>query len=165
VRDQISDLPCFDRHVRRLIELIPKDGTVFDLQAMFSMLTTDTISDFMFGQSMDLLGNAPEDSYRFGQYFDASMQKISYIARLGWLGLLRSDPELDKYSAFMKKFVARFVKDVRENAEKTMQRSDQRKYVFLDELLKSGEPDDVIRDHRKYLPSEIVCTQFMNKLA
>jgi len=118
------------------------------------MLTTDIISDFMLGQSTDLQGSAPEDSYRFGQYFDASMQKIAYRARLGWLSLLRSDPELDEYSAFMKEFVTRFVKDVRENAEKTTQRLDQRKYVFLDELLKSGESDDVICDHRKYFSSK-----------
>ncbi|KAI0393224.1 cytochrome P450 [Xylariaceae sp. FL0594] len=147
VRDQISDLQCFDRHVRRLVELIPKDGTTFDLQAMFSMLTTDIISDFMFGQSTDLQANAPEESHRFGRYFDASMQKIAYRARLGWITVLRSDPELDKYSSFMKEFVARFVKNVRQNAKTAERSPNERKYVFLDELLKSGESDEVIRDH------------------
>ncbi|KAI1812703.1 cytochrome P450 [Poronia punctata] len=147
VRDQISDLECFDRHVRRLIQLIPKDGSQIDLQVMFSRLTTDIISDFMFGQTTDLQGSAPEESYRFGQYFDASMHKVAYRARLGWLTLLRSDPELNEYSSFMKKFVTRFVKEVRENVEKASHQADEKKYVFLYELLKSGEPDDVICDH------------------
>ncbi|KAI3320559.1 cytochrome P450 [Xylariaceae sp. AK1471] len=147
VRDQISDLACFDRHVGRFIERIPKDGSAFDLQDMFLKLTTDSISDFMFGQSTDLQGSAPDDSYKFGQYFDASMQKIALRARLGWLTLLRSDPELNEYSTFMRAFVTRFVKDVRDNAESNTHRLATKKYVFLDELLKSGEPDDVICDH------------------
>ncbi|KAI1174229.1 cytochrome P450 [Nemania sp. FL0916] len=147
VRDQISDLACVDRHVKRLLSRIPADGTTFDLQAMFSMMTTDSISDFMFGQSTDLLGDAPPDSHTFGAYFDASMQKIAWRARLGWLTLLRADPELDKYAAFMRSFVRRFVKDTRDNADTNTHRGDSKKYVFLHELLKSGESDDAIGDH------------------
>ncbi|KAI1120702.1 cytochrome P450 52E2 [Nemania abortiva] len=148
VRDQISDLACVDRHVGRLIARIPTDGTVVDLQAMFSMMTTDSISDFMFGQTTDLLGAAPQDSHTFGTYFDASMHKIAYRARLGWLTLLQPDRDLNKYAGFMRAFVGRFVKDVRaKRADKNTQRDDAEKYVFLDELLKSGESDEVIGDH------------------
>ncbi|KAI0466102.1 cytochrome P450 52E2 [Xylaria cf. heliscus] len=145
VRDQISDLACVDRHVRKLIARIPADGTVFDLQALFSMLTTDTISDFMFGQSTDLLGNAPEDSHRFGSYFDQAMIKIAWRARMGWLTMLRRDPELDTYATFLRGFVAKFVTDLR-NRERGKDREGG-KYVFLDELLKSGESDEGICDH------------------
>ncbi|KAI1262403.1 cytochrome P450 [Xylariaceae sp. FL1019] len=147
VRDQISDVECFDRHISKLIARIPKDGSAFDLQAMFSMMTTDSISDFMFGQSTDLQGSAPEESFKFGNYFDASMHKIAVRARLGWITMLRSDPELDEYSSFMKSFVAKFVREVRMNTATNSHRENAKKYVFLDELLKSGEPDDVIRDH------------------
>ncbi|KAI1151483.1 cytochrome P450 52E2 [Nemania diffusa] len=148
VRDQISDLACVDRHIRKLLARIPTDGTVFNLQAMFSMMTTDSISDFMFGQSTDLLGDAPPDSYTFGTYFDAAMHKIAFRARLGWLTVLRPDPELNKYAAFMRAFVGRFVREVREGyGGKDALRGEAEKYVFLDELLKSGESDEVICDH------------------
>ncbi|KAI1108179.1 cytochrome P450 52E2 [Nemania sp. NC0429] len=151
VRDQISDLECMDRHIKKFIALLPVDGTTFDLQAMFSMLTTDTISDFMFGQSTDLLGDAPDESYRFGAYFDAAMAKIARRARLGWLTLLWRDPELDEYSEFMRAFVGRFVSDVRSARDlgdtNNTSRADAKKYVFLDELLKSGESNEVICDH------------------
>ncbi|KAI1733919.1 cytochrome P450 52E2 [Xylaria scruposa] len=145
VRDQISDLACVDRHVRKLIARIPADGTVFDLQALFSMLTTDTISDFMFGQSTDLLGNAPEDSHRFGSYFDQAMLKIAWRARLGWLTMLRRDPELDTYATFLRTFVTKYVTDLR--AREGNKDWEAGKYVFLNELLKSGESDKVICDH------------------
>ncbi|KAI0444017.1 cytochrome P450 52E2 [Xylaria telfairii] len=145
VRDQISDLACVDRHVRKFIARIPTDGSVFDLQALFSMLTTDTISDFMFGQSTDLLGDAPQDSHTFGSYFDQAMLKIAWRARMGWLTMLRRDPELDTYVKFLRDFVTKFVTDLRpREGEKEGEGS---KYVFLDQLLKSGESDEVICDH------------------
>ncbi|KAI0454215.1 cytochrome P450 52E2 [Xylaria acuta] len=148
VRDQISDLACVDRHVRKLIARIPAaDGAVFDLQALFSMLTTDTISDFMFGQSTDLLGDAPEASHRFGSYFDQAMLKIAWRARMGWLTMLRRDPELDTYATFLRRFVTKYVTDLRTREGKKDWGKEGGKYVFLDELLKSGESDEVICDH------------------
>lgn len=127
------------------------------------MMTTDSISDFMLGQSTDLLGSAPQESYKFGKYFDESMQKIAWRARLGWLTLLRSDPELDEYSSFMRAFVKRFVSDVKAkmdgdgngNGEKE-EKNAHRKYVFLDELLKSGESEEVISDHREFSGSHFL---------
>ncbi|KAI2622274.1 cytochrome P450 52E2 [Xylaria nigripes] len=146
VRDQISDLACLDRHIKKLVARIPKDDTPFDLQNMFSMMTTDSISDFMLGQTTDLQGSAPPDSYKFGRYFDASMHKIALRARFSWLSMLPADSELTEYSTFMKEFVKRFVKDVRNRVGEKADREES-KYVFLDELLKSGESDEVICDH------------------
>ncbi|KAI1434007.1 cytochrome P450 52E2 [Xylaria sp. CBS 124048] len=147
VRDQISDLACVDGHVRKLVARIPRDGRPFDLQALFSMMTTDSISDFMLGQSTDLLGSAPEESHRFGRCFDESMQKIAMRVRLGWMAELRRDAELEEYSRFMRGFVRRFVEEVRRRVEGQEARGDERGYVFLDELLRSGEEDEVICDH------------------
>ncbi|KAI0880186.1 cytochrome P450 [Annulohypoxylon maeteangense] len=151
VRDQVADLRCLDRHIAKLIIHIPRDGRPFDLQAMFSMLTTDTISDFMFGNSTDLLGRAPEDGLRFGRCFDVSMQKIANRARLGWLMLLRSDRELDECTSFMNAYVENYIAEVRRerDEEKGMgeDRQGGKRYVFLNELLQTGESDEVIRDH------------------
>ncbi|KAI0008757.1 cytochrome P450 [Xylariaceae sp. FL0662B] len=147
VRDQISDLRCFDRHVAKLIAHIPSDGRPFDLQAMFSLLTTDTISDFMFGQSTDILGNAPGDGLQFGRYFDMSMQKIANRSRLGWLTMLLPDRELDECTTFMHAFVARYIDEVKTQNLQQALGDDSRRYSFLGELLKTGEPDEVIRDH------------------
>lgn len=148
VRDQVADLRCFDRHVGKLIARIPRDGRRFDLQAMFSMLTTDTISDFMFGHSTDLLGSAPEDGLRFGRCFDVSMQKIANRTRLGWLSILRGDRELDECAAFMNAYVEKYIAEVKsEQGEKAGEEGDGKRYMFLNELLRTGEPEEVIRDH------------------
>ncbi|KAF3006277.1 hypothetical protein E8E14_007813 [Neopestalotiopsis sp. 37M] len=146
VRDQISDLACFDKHITKLIDKIPRDGSKFDIQALFGMLTIDSISDFMFGQTTDVLGNASERDIRFGLWFDAALAKIGFRARLGWLTEILPEPELKKYADFIHSYVEDFIAKKKQiNAEKGSDEQEQRKYVFLDELWKSGEPEEVVR--------------------
>lgn len=144
-RDQISDLEVFDRHITKLMSKIPKDGSPVDLQDLFSMLTIDSISDFMFGQSTDVLGTADPRNIKFGAYFDTSVNKISRRARLSWLTQILPDRELNECTSFQKQYVQDFINQVKEQIEKGALKSDK-KYVFLHELIKSGEPDQVIRD-------------------
>ncbi|KAK7908744.1 hypothetical protein PG985_016047 [Apiospora marii] len=155
VRDQLADLGRFDLHARKLLAKLPSSSregdtekVVVDLQDLFSMLMVDTTSDFMFGQSTDLLGAADADSRTFVKYFDASMHKIAWRARLGWLTQLRPDRELDEYVRFMRAYIARFVAKVKEQraASDTKPEESTDRYVFLDQLIDTGEPDDVIRD-------------------
>ncbi|KAK7949574.1 hypothetical protein PG988_016213 [Apiospora saccharicola] len=157
VRNQLADLERFDLHARKLLAKLPQDQdgsneeAKVDLQDLFSMLMVDTTSDFMFGQSTDLLGAADADSQTFVRYFDASMHKIAWRARLGWLTQLRPDRELDEYVRFMRAYIARFVAKVQEQRKTTTstdksETSAADRYVFLDQLIDTGEPDDVIRD-------------------
>ncbi|KAI2601995.1 cytochrome P450 52E1 [Hypoxylon sp. NC1633] len=147
VRDQVADLRCLDRHISKLISRIPHDGSRFDLQRMFSMLTTDTISDFMFGRSTEILGDQPDDSLRFGRCFDVSIQKIANRARLGWLTLLLGDRELDECTTFMNAYVERYIAEVRMQQGEEMKGAEGKRHMFLNDLLRTGEPDEVIRDH------------------
>lgn len=146
VRDQISDLACFNKHTTKLIQRIPKDGRCFDLQALFSMLTIDTISDFMFGQTTDILGSAPERDVKFMTWFEACLVKVATRGRLGFVSLILPDPELNKYAAFTKSYVDDFVGQRRQTNASGEKGREAQKYVFLDELLKTGEPDEVIRN-------------------
>ncbi|KAI4599989.1 hypothetical protein KJ359_001090 [Pestalotiopsis sp. 9143b] len=145
VRDQISDLACFDKHITKLIAQIPRDGSRFDIQNLFSMLTIDSISDFMFGQTTDVLGKALERDIQFGQWFDAALMKIGFRARLGWLTMLFPEPELKKYARFVHSYVDDLLEAKKEQLKTGKGQEQQRKYVFLDELLHQGEPDEVIR--------------------
>lgn len=145
VRDQISDIRCFDRHIAKMVGRVPRDGRPFDLQALFAMLTIDTISDFMFGQSTDILGTAPAKALEFGACFDRSTYQVAKRARLGWLTQRLPDRGLKADTDFLKKYVVEYVEDVKRLNEKGLS-TESRKYVFLNELLQSGEPDEVIRD-------------------
>lgn len=146
VRDQISDLACFDTHISKLIDRIPKDGSRFDLQALFAMLTMDSISDFMFGQTTDILGTAPSRAVTFGSWFDASLVKIARRSRLGWITRVLPDRDLNKYVAFNNSYVDEIIAHRKQVKQARGQAEPAEKYVFLDELLKTGEPDEVIRN-------------------
>ncbi|KAH8682000.1 cytochrome P450 [Xylariales sp. PMI_506] len=146
VRDQISDLKCFDHHISKLINRIPKDGSRFDIQDLFAMYTVDSISDFMLGKTTDLLESSPPRSVKFGKWFDAALVKIAWRSRLGWMTMILPDQELNEYSKFLRSYVDDFVEEKRLQNEKDLKSSDSHKYVFLDELLKSGEPSEVVRN-------------------
>lgn len=166
VRDMVADLRCLDRHVAKLVATIPRDGAPFDMQLLLSMFTIDAISDFMFGHTTDILGVAPADGLRFGTSFDLCTQRLADRSKLGRLAFLVRDRELDEAIAYMSAFVDKYVAEVKhdlqllqqqqqqqqqekgekeEEAKKTS--ADSKRYMFLHELLQSGEPDAVIRDH------------------
>ncbi|KAF2113244.1 cytochrome P450 monooxygenase [Lophiotrema nucula] len=46
-----------EKHVERLMELLPRDGETVDLMPLFKRLSLDTASEFIFGESMDALLN------------------------------------------------------------------------------------------------------------
>lgn len=56
-RAQIAGLhlDAFGVHVQRLIDLIPKDGSTFDLQPLFARLALDSSTEFLFGESVQAL--------------------------------------------------------------------------------------------------------------
>ncbi|KAL8752621.1 MAG: hypothetical protein Q9184_005671 [Pyrenodesmia sp. 2 TL-2023] len=56
-RTQIADLhlSTFDRHVRRLVGLIPVDGSTIDIQPLFARLALDSSTEFLFGESVGCL--------------------------------------------------------------------------------------------------------------
>ena len=58
VKTQIGDLTSFDVHVSRLLAIVPKDGTTVDLQPLFQRLVLDSMTEFLFGKSVESL--APE---------------------------------------------------------------------------------------------------------
>ena len=107
----------------------------------------------MFGQSTDTLGAAETpDALHFGRCFDRSIFKLARRTRIGWLTQLLPDRELNADTDFLRRYAARYVEGAKRRQQKQQEGPDKvaeeggRKYVFLDELLRSGEPDEVVRD-------------------
>ena len=103
----------------------------------------------MFGQSTDTLGAAETpDALHFGRCFDRSVFKLARRARLGWLTQLLPDRELNADTDFLRRYAARYVEGAKRRQQQAEKAAEEggRKYVFLDELLRSGEPDEVVRD-------------------
>ena len=67
-RDRVGDLDVIEKHVQKLMRLLgPGDGRVVRFDRLLSRFTLDASTDFLFGRSVDTLGN--EDNM-FGDAFD-----------------------------------------------------------------------------------------------
>ena len=141
VRSQVGDLATFEIHVAQLIEAIPKDGSTVNLQDLFFMLTMDSATEFLFGESTNCL--APEsnqDNTEFAEAFNRSQEAIAESFRTGKIGKWLRGSMTKNDEKFCKYFVDKFVRKGLEHRktldlEKTDAKADDR-YVFLYELVK-----------------------------
>jgi len=79
-RSQVGDLDTFEIHISNLISKIPRDGSTVDLQTLFFMLTMDSATDFLFGQSTDVLGGS--GTSRAGERFADAFSYVTFKAGL-----------------------------------------------------------------------------------
>ena len=72
VRSQVGDVELLERHLRKLLRKIPRDGSLVDLQPLFFKLTLDTSTHFLFGESTGCLDPTGENerSLEFAKAFD-----------------------------------------------------------------------------------------------
>ncbi|KAF3343994.1 hypothetical protein VD0002_g2671 [Verticillium dahliae] len=140
VRNQIADLACFQKHVNRLLDKIPKDGQRVELQELLYRMTMDSATEFMFGHSTNTLTNPTAEAVEFFKMFDYVNARSANRARLGVMGFLDRDKKFDEGIRFVHRFVDEYVEKVQ--AEK---RSPERSYVFLNEMVDSGRDPQYIR--------------------
>ena len=86
VRSQIGDLALLERHVEHLIQAIPRDGSMVDLQPLFFRFTLDTASEFLLGKSVESLapGLVSGSSSGFEKAWDYCMLSYSGEGKLGF---------------------------------------------------------------------------------
>ncbi|KAJ5549648.1 n-alkane-inducible cytochrome P450 [Penicillium frequentans] len=155
VRNQISDIAVYEKHVSQLIKSIPADGSTVDLQDLFFRMTIDSATEFLFGQSVDTLGSGSDSasqsaSKAFAQDFQTSLAGVLVRARLGPLKIFYRDRVFTKATEGSRKYVTQIVEDALTNralqesaqAEKPIDHS----YVFLYELIKQTQDKRMLTD-------------------
>ncbi|TGO26885.1 hypothetical protein BPAE_0051g00200 [Botrytis paeoniae] len=76
-KTEVSDVEIIGKHVDRLIEMIPRDGSTIDLQLPLRKLFLDTATEFLMGQSIDSqLADDPNNSAEILAAFDASLAGV-----------------------------------------------------------------------------------------
>lgn len=131
---QYSDLEVFREAVGNLIDNIPRDGGVVDLQPLFFRLTLDVTTAFLFGESVQSL-KAPESAGEetFSESFNIAQEYVAKRFRL-----------LDLYWLIGGKRFRDACNNVHRFADQIIDRNlsshgegDEKKYVFLRTLAKS----------------------------
>ena len=85
-RSQIGDLGKIEKHVEHLIQAIPRDGSMVDLQPLFFRFTLDTATEFLFGESVESLapGIDTASSSGFEKAWDYCMSALSGEGQFGF---------------------------------------------------------------------------------
>lgn len=151
-RSQVADLNTFETHIQHLIQNIPRDGSTVDLQPYFFQLTFDSATEFLFGESVEIL-RSPEGSEqkKFATAFDYGQSELTTRSRLGPFMFLYRNPKFDEACKTVHNFVDKFVyraleyrrvyDDGKQNGVETEER-----YVFLNELAKATKDPVQLRD-------------------
>lgn len=149
VRDQVADLDNFEQHVNLMIDAIPKDGKMtIDLQELFYGLTMDTATEFLFGESTNVLlrEETPESraNINFAEAWQRSQLEMMRKIRAGFLYRTPEQDNQDvkvvteyvgKYVQQALKYRSEFIRDP-EKAD-----SNNSRYIFMHELVKAtGDP-------------------------
>ncbi|KAL8837179.1 MAG: hypothetical protein Q9170_002641 [Blastenia crenularia] len=141
-RAQIADLDSFERHIRHLIEAIPRDGSTVDIQELFFRLTIDSATEFLFGESTNCLapGASTKNAKEFANAFNRSQEVAGDASRnIPLLTNLLPKPGVKRDIKYVHDFVDHYVqlglrrqrnRDIEKSASKGGER-----YVFLHELV------------------------------
>ncbi|CAD6591041.1 MAG: hypothetical protein ASARMPRED_005156, partial [Alectoria sarmentosa] len=154
VRDQVADLDTFEEHLNLMINAIPKDGkTTVDLQELFFGLTIDTATEFLLGESTNVLLGKDSPESRANLNFAAAWHR----SNLESLNHNRSNflyrapkhfkDDIKIVNDYVGKYVQRgfqYRKDLLRDPEKTT--SENGRYVFMHELVKTIDDPVRVRD-------------------
>ncbi|CEJ94122.1 hypothetical protein VHEMI09673 [[Torrubiella] hemipterigena] len=139
-RAQVRSNAMFKRHVDRLIEQLPRDGTTIDVQPLLKKMNFDAVAEFIFGRSTDSL--VPGTQYSNGEfieafnYANAGSLKRRKAGRLAFVHML--DTEYPKSVKMVHQFVDDEVKRVLKELHSPADQLDKPSshYVLLDEIAK-----------------------------
>ncbi|KAI9736526.1 MAG: hypothetical protein M1818_006037 [Claussenomyces sp. TS43310] len=148
---QVADLDTFETYIQQMIKKIPRDGSTVDLQPLFFQLTLDSATEFLFGESVNVL-QSPEGSEQqlFGTAFDYAQSELRTRNRLGAFLPLYRNKRFDEACLRIHNFVDGIVYKALEY-RKLQQRNlgnekGTGKYVFLTELSKETDDPKRLRD-------------------
>lgn len=156
-RDQVADLSMLDDHINHLIALIPKDRQVFDIQRLFFLLTLDSATHFLFGESVGCMlppsettGVLEKSAVRSAQGFaDAFTKAQDYLAarsRAQGLYWLVNPKEFREANSQVHEVVDHYVNLALESKRNPDKKQDDR-YIFLQALAADTDDPKMLRDN------------------
>ena len=153
-RDQVADLKNFEEHLNCMLDAIPRDGvTTVDLQDLFFKLTIDTATEFLFGESTNVLlgGDSPnaKANLQFAEAWHRSQLEVLNHVRSALYYRVSRQFSIDVKT--VNDYVGNYVqqglqyrKDFIQDHEKVDSKNGR--YVFMHELVKALDDPVVIRD-------------------
>jgi cytochrome P450 len=148
-RGQLDDISTFEPHLRNFLASLPVDGEAVDLQPLFQGLTLDVSTDFLFGESTDVLGSAKAASAgrSFAGAFDRAQKTVVGAFALGWVAWLDPWSTFKQDRKIVRNFMSGYVDKALSEGKERKEASNEQdgRYSFAEEFAKLTDDRAVIR--------------------
>lgn len=145
-RVQLRSLREFDSHVRRLVDIIPSDGSTVDLQPLFSRLNLDSVTEYLFGESaMSLTSTTTIDAKKFLESYSYGQAMVGKALQLPLWTLMALDTNFWKACNVSRRFVEKYV-NMAFARRRSPSHDQEKKCVLAYELAKVSNDGPFIRD-------------------
>jgi len=138
-RVQLTNLSAYKVHVDRLLDLIPSNGAIIDVQPLFEKLALDSSTELLFGTSTaSLTPNTSIDAKAFLKAYNYGQSGVGRRMQLLPWNLLTRDQQFWRSCAIARAFVTKCVHQNVEQYSKRHSRTRQpvtSKLVLAQELL------------------------------
>ncbi|KAG2416578.1 cytochrome P450 52A12 [Aspergillus terreus] len=151
-RDQVADLDLMNGHVSRLIELVPKDRSTFDIQHLFFLLTIDSATHFLFGESVNSMGSgvleksAVGGAQGFAEAFNTAQDYLASRSRAMKFYWMVNPKEFKDATARVHEVVDHYVRLAIESKNHPG-RKEAGRYIFAEALAADNDDPKVLRDN------------------
>lgn len=146
-RAQLDDISSFEPHLQNFMARLPADGETVDLQPLFHDLTLDVSTDFLFGESTNVLSStkAASAGRSFGAAFDRAQKSVVGAFALGSIAWLDPTSKFKEDQKTVEDFMSGFVEKAlsKENIDTAKQQ--QGRYSFAEEFAKLTDDPAMIR--------------------
>ncbi|KAF3942314.1 hypothetical protein ABW19_dt0206010 [Dactylella cylindrospora] len=158
-RDQITQLENMEQHVQTMMDCIPGDGSVTDLQELFFELTIDTATQFLFGESCDALAhrrrtlrgeiNEAPVGIKFAFAFNLAQEHLVNRYRLRKFYNWHNPQDFKDANRICHDFVDKYVHRAIHIGKMGINHSEKegkKQYIFLEEIAKETQDPKILRD-------------------
>lgn len=160
-KSHIENEAAYDRHVQKLISSLAGDGSTVDLQPLFERLDLDSSTEFIFGESVESLDDAPDSlraTHKFPNAFNIAQRGMGARFRMLPFNIFHRDEQFWGACRTIRQFVAECVQGAlvrrKENGNKIAM-----DYILVDNLLQESHDFTEIQDTlmNVFLPGMPTC--------
>ncbi|TAQ89228.1 hypothetical protein B7494_g2433 [Chlorociboria aeruginascens] len=146
IKDRVSDLDTFERHVKILIEEVRKgQGAEIDISDLFFRYTLDAATDFLLGRSVNSLGSPKQE---FAEAFGEVQRIQNMIVRAGPFKAFVPRRTFNAGLKIINSFVSTFIDDALRLSptELSSKSKSEEGYTFLHALASFTRDRKILRD-------------------
>jgi cytochrome P450 len=146
-RGQLDDISTFESHLQNFVASLPGEAEAIDLQPLFQGLTLDVSTDFLFGESTNVLGSAKAASAGrcFANAFDNAQKTVVNAFALGPAAWLDPRSNFRQDQKTVEAFMSGYVEKALNKEKGQTQHLEDSKYSFASEFAKLTDDRVMIR--------------------